>query len=193
MKYTNRLKGSVTQSLVKSLLTDAGITVVPLGIEEVIREVSALSLEKYLTLDLPSSLRELPDFFAVNSERTQSWLIEVKFRKTWNDVVRRELGEKLIKQVMSWSPIYLVLFFGETPSIHYPDTPASWVRAGRLTIENDDLHIQCSHNLKRWSDIVWNDLVRIQDVFPELNAPERWDAEVISSTLKISKGLVDLT
>lgn len=142
MDYTNRLKGSVTQALVRSLLTDAGITVVPLGIEEVIRELSDLTEEKYLTLSLPEPLRRLPDFFAVNSERTQSWLIEVKFRKQWSNDTREALGKKLTEQVKAWNPIYLVLFFGESPSKGYQKMPGGWVRASKLVLHEDQLCVE---------------------------------------------------
>ncbi len=192
MEYTNRLKGSVTQALVRSLLTNAGITIVPLGIEEVIREIAELRHAEYRALNLPDSLKQLPDFFAVNQDRTQSWLIEVKFRRIWSDEVKAELEAKLKKQVKSWSPIYLILFFGETPSKYYPNTPASWVRAGQLIIVEDELHVRIGRTIKPWNDIEWNDFPRIQDIFPQLNTREKWEEEVISATLEISKGLVSL-
>ena len=37
MKFENRLKGNVTQTLISSLLEDAGYRIVPLGVEEVAR------------------------------------------------------------------------------------------------------------------------------------------------------------
>ena len=54
MQYINRLKGAVTQTLLKSLLEDAGYRIVPLGIEEVIREVKVLT---------PKKSTETPGFF----------------------------------------------------------------------------------------------------------------------------------
>jgi len=167
--------------------------VVPLGIEEVVREVSDLKEDRYLALNLPESLRRLPDFFAVNRERTQSWLIEVKFRRTWNDAVKNELGGILTEQVKWWSPMHLVLFFGESPSKYYQDQPASWVRAARLTLHDSALHFQFGNGIKAWSDVDWTHLSRVQDIFPQLNEREKWEAEVIAATLEISKGLVAIS
>lgn len=192
MKYTNRLKGSVTQALVRSLLTDAGITVVPLGIEEVIREVSDLEQDKYLALGLPDALRKLPDFFAANRERTKSWLIEVKFRKTWSDDVRAELETKLKEQAKTWTPLYLILFFGETPS-YFPGQPSSWVRTGKLSVIDDQLHVEIAGTQKPWLEVKWHELERVQDTFPELDDPARWEEAVIHATLSVSKGLVSLS
>lgn len=72
MEYSNRLKGSVTQALLKSLLADAGYRVVPLGIEEAIREVTSLDKERYSALELPSVLRKMPDFFIADRELQNS-------------------------------------------------------------------------------------------------------------------------
>lgn len=191
MKYSNRLKGSVTQALVRSLLTDAGISVVPLGVEEVVREVSELDIKQYHSLNLPQSLRKLPDFLAVNAERTQSWLIEVKFRKTWNDTVRDELGKTLSEQVCHWAPLYLILFWGETPSkISYQ--PSSWVRSVRLGWHKGELWAETTHASYRWSQCDWRDLGRIQDVFPQVNSREVWDAKTLGLTIAVSKGLSEL-
>jgi hypothetical protein len=191
MDFSNRLKGAVTQSLVKSLLIDAGITVVPLGVEESLREVSDLPLEQYLQLNLPGPLRTLPDFFALSRERDQSWLIEVKFRAGWDEEVKRQLGEILLAQAQTWSPLYLILFFGNTPS-EYPAWPSSWVRAARLEVVNGVLHVIGHERDTPWQQINWLHLSKIQDVFPRLNDADRWAAAVLEATLKVSKGLATL-
>ncbi len=191
MKYRNRLKGSVTQALVRSLLTDAGITVVPLGIEEVVREVSDMEAAQYAALDLPDTLKKLPDFFAVNRERTKSWLIEVKFRKTWNEEVQKQLYNILREQVETWHPLYLIIFFGDTPS-HFPGQPSSWIRVAKL-IWNGDLSVVKDDVQKHWYDVDWKAFSRIQDTFPELGAPEKWEAAVLDATISVSRGLVALS
>jgi hypothetical protein len=192
VKYSNRLKGSVTQALVRSLLSDAGISVVPLGVEEVVREISELDIKQYQSLNLPLSLRKLPDFFAVNLDRTQSWLIEVKFRKTWNAAVRDELGKTLGEQVRYWEPLYLILFWGETPS-KIPSQPSSWVKAVRLGWHSNELWAETDFASYKWSQIEWRDLDRIQDVFPQLNSRDAWDTATLHLTIAVSKGLSGLT
>lgn len=192
MNFSNRLKGSVTESLIRSLLADCGLTVVPLGIEEVIREMAELSQERYLALSLPDSLRKLPDFFATNKDRSKSWLIEVKFRKTWTNEVRDELELKLTPQVNVWSPLYLVLFYGESPHPYDTTGPAAWIRVGELRIKDTKLHVMDKGVLKPWSESKWNSMDRIQDVFPELNDKEKWNEGVLKDMLLVSKHLTNL-
>ena len=88
MEYRNRLKGALTQALLKSLLADAGYRIVPLGVEEIIREVTVLDREKYLKLGLPTILREIPDFFVADASMDSYWLVEVKYRRAWNEQTR---------------------------------------------------------------------------------------------------------
>jgi hypothetical protein len=190
MDYPNRLKGSVTQSLVRALLSDAGLSVVPLGIEEVIREMADLDAQRYADLGLPMQLRKMPDFFAANADRSKSWLIEVKFRRTWNDQTRDELLETLAEQLKCWSPIHLILFWGETPS-HFPGQPSSWIKAAKLVWEEGELWIHKTDGGKtRWRECSWKDLDRIQDVFPSLNSRGAWNAAVLDLTIQVSRGLV---
>jgi len=138
------------------------------------------------------SLRKLPDFFAANRERTKTWLIEVKFRTTWNEDVRDELGRSLRDQAQLWSPLFVILFFGDSPSVHYRDQPASWVRVAHVLLDNGELKFHFNGGLKSWSESVWTEFDRVQDIFPELNARELWDAATLEATLKVSKGLSQL-
>ena len=192
MKYSNRLKGSITQALVRSLLIDAGITVVPLGIEEVIRELSDMSQKQYNALNLPYHLKTLPDFFAINADRSESWCLEVKFRGNWNNDVQKELYNTLYEQVKSWSPLHLILFFGNTPS-YFPENPSSWIRVAKLRCDNDKILVEIKGDLKDWFETEWTEFSRIQDVFSELSSPEKWEDAVLKLTISVSKELVELS
>lgn len=190
MDYPNRLKGSVTQSLVRALLSDAGLSVVPLGIEEVIREMAGLDVQRYAALGLPMQLRKMPDFFVANADRSKSWLVEVKFRRTWDDRTRDELLETLSEQLKCWSPLLLIVFWGETPS-RFPNQPSSWIKAAKLTWEEGELWIHKTDGYKiLWRECTWTDLDRIQDVFIELNSRDTWNAAVLELTIQVSRGLV---
>ena len=114
MDFKNRLKGSVTQTLVKALLEDARYRTIPLGVEEVIREVSVLSQRDYSDLELPEVLRKMPDFFVADKDISKAWLVEVKYRKVWNDEARRKLGKQILEQVKVWNPLFLTVFLGNS-------------------------------------------------------------------------------
>src|SRR6266542_3865028 len=119
MNYTNRLKASVTLVLLKTLLEDAGYRIVPLGIEAVLREVASLPKEDYLKLGLPIQLRKLPDFFVANHAIDKSWLVEVKYRKRWNEEVQESLEVEIKEQVKTWHPLFLMIFVGYSEECPY--------------------------------------------------------------------------
>ena len=52
MHFDRRIKGAITESLVKTLLEDSDYRVIPLGIEEVVREVISLDEDEYRSLEL---------------------------------------------------------------------------------------------------------------------------------------------
>ena len=81
MQFANRIKGSVTQTLLRALLEDGGYRIVPFGIEEVWRDLALLNEAEYEGLKLPRTLRQLPDFFVANQSFDLTWLVEVKYRK----------------------------------------------------------------------------------------------------------------
>lgn len=192
MNFQNRLKGSVTQSLVRTLFTQAGLTVVPLGIEETIREVSELPLAQYMQLNLPVALRKLPDFFATNRERTVHWLVEVKYRRYWSEAVRDELEQSLVPQVANWDPLVVFIFVGDSPSQF--DQPSSWVRAAQVKMDNGVLKFKNYENGQYvpWNQCTYINLERVQDVFPQLNDPALWGSSALHLTLEISRGLSQL-
>jgi hypothetical protein len=80
MLFSNRLKGGITQALVRALLQDGGYRIVPLGIEEVVREVTVLPPPIYLALGLPALMRSMPDFLVAQADMQRCWLIEVKYK-----------------------------------------------------------------------------------------------------------------
>lgn len=165
---------------------------VPLGIEETIREVSDLPVDQYMRLGLPTALRKLPDFFATDRDRTTYWLVEVKYRRQWNDVVREELGQALSQQVSTWDPLVVFIFVGETPSQF--DQPSSWVRAAHLKLDNGELKFRPrgAGDFIPWSQATFINFQRVQDVFPQLNDAKLWASSALHLTLDISRGLTRL-
>jgi len=179
MEYTNRLKGAVTQTLLKSLLEDAGYRIVPLGIEEVIREFKVLDKKEYLSLGLPDNLRKLPDFLVTNRKVSKAYLLEVKYRRSWNQRTRKSLEQQLKIQVKVWNPLYFMLFLGEP--YKQKELPIYWMRVTRLSIRNQQLYFSNRSGVKvRWNKACWSDFSRVQDVFKNLD--DQWEDQTIEKT-----------
>lgn len=178
MDFSSKLKGQITQSLIECLLVDAGLRVVPLGIEQVIREVKSLTKDHYRAAGISTTLRSLPDFFIANGNMSQTWLLEVKYRREWNEKTRFELFKKLHPQVEQWGPLHLAVFLGKTD--FDPKFPNSYLRMLRLVI-NDGVvchetlgYVDAATNeivpprYVRADGIHWFDMTLIQKVFPGL-------------------------
>jgi hypothetical protein len=193
MNYTNRLKGAVTQVLLKSLLEDAGYRIVPLGIEAVLREVASLPKEDYLKLGLPIQLRKLPDFFVSNNAIDKTWLVEVKYRKSWNDEVKKSLGAEIREQVKTWNPLFLMIFLG-----HSADDPNSspiyHMRIAKLIWDEKEgvLPQRADGKTCIWENSQWKHFLRVQDVFSERATKSKWEEQTIEKTKELAIKLKEL-
>ena len=76
MKFTKLVKGNLNETLVKILLEDVGYQAVPLGIEQVVGEVKALTREEYKSLGLRPQLRTLPDFLVIDRGKNRHRFLE---------------------------------------------------------------------------------------------------------------------
>ena len=193
MKYTSRLKGDITQVLIKTLLEDAAYRIVPLGIEEIITEVKVLTQEKYLALGLPTSLTKLPDFFIANKDVSRACLLEVKYRNHWSDEVRCELEQSLKPQVKEWDPLYLMIFLGE-PISKSEEQPSYWMKVARLSYRDGEMVVFNPHSglVVKWNESSWDNFDRIQDVFEILRETKHWEDQTIAKTKTILKWLKEL-
>jgi hypothetical protein len=189
MDFKKRIKGAVTQTLVKSLLEDAGYRVVPLGVEEMIREVISLDAERYKDLNLPKVLRYMPDFFVADTGLEASWLVEVKYRKTWNEA-KASLGKQIFERAKHWSPLFLIIFLG-TPANGGNESPRYSVGAMKLAYEDENLVcIVDDKTKKKWDEIDWEDFGRLQDVFKKVN--KQWEKQTITHCLPVLRSLKEL-
>lgn len=196
MDFKNRLKGSITQTLLKALLEDAGYRIVPLDIEEVIREVKDLSASEYNALDLPPVLKKMPDFFVTDKNFEKTWLVEVKYRRRWNEATKTALRREIVEQVKSWQSVYLVVFLGEPA--RDADTPASSI--GVLQLIHSERQLFCrrfkskgfsTHEIEEyrtpWDEINWGHFDRFQDVFRDIG--ERWEESTLIKSLSLLESL----
>jgi hypothetical protein len=193
MNFSNRLKGAITQVLLKTLLEDSGYRIVPLGIEEVIRELAVIDEERYKALFLPGILRKLPDFFVSDEDLMNSWLVEVKYRRRWNDNTRDLLARQISSQVNDWNPLYLMVFLGE-PGKPDQSLPSSWMGILRLISLDGDVYAANVEGspFKRFADIQWTNFYRIQDVFRDLSKKAQWEQQTLTRVKTILRQLRSL-
>lgn len=193
MLFANRLKGGITQTLIRTLLQDGGYRIVPLGIEEVIREVSVLPQESYLKLSLPRVLRSMPDFFVAQEDMQRTWLLEVKYRKKWNDRVRDELGVQIGEQVRAWGPLHLIVFLG-TAGKQNADLPSSWFGVLKLQCTKGSLEALGTDGnpYAKWGEITWKHFHRVQDFFDALSAKPQFEQQTLQQVRTMLPRLADL-
>lgn len=191
MEFSNRIKGQLTQSIVRVLLEHAGYRVKSVGIEEIADELRSLSREEYLALELPPFYRTLPDFFVTTRNKTKQWSLEIKYRNAWNNAVRLELHETLRQQTKQVGSIYLWLMVGHPATEIGGKYPSDWFRIVQLSLsDSGTLLASDGYNKKPWKDIEWSDFGKIQEVFPLLNYQYR--EKTLARTIEILRLLGDL-
>lgn len=89
--FHSRIKGSLTQNLLTSILEHGGYRVTRLGIEELFGAVKHMDVRSYLNLHLPKRLRTLPDLL----------------------VATRDLHQTLKDQRKHWPESWAVIFISE--------------------------------------------------------------------------------
>jgi hypothetical protein len=194
MDFENRLKGTVTQTLVKALLEGARYRTIALGVEEVIREVSVLSEPEYRDLALPTVLKRMPDFFVADPGLSNAWLVEVKYRKKWNEATKRRLGDQILEQVKTWQPLFLTVFLGNSVRSGN-DNPVHSIGVIKLIYKNRKIvcvKLDKNETCLDWNDVRWSDFSRFQDVFKKV--ADQWESQTIMQALEILRSLrgVDL-
>lgn len=180
MNFDNRIKGAVTQTLLKSLLEDAGYAVIPMGIEESVREIKLLGKTEYQQFNFAGTQRSTPDFLVLDWDKKQNWLIEVKYRRKWDDEVRDALTEVLEKQVGRWGEIFVVFFIGEAVEVSNKRNPDFLhVGVANLVMHNGELIVD--HGISyienmaitfpqfvKWSECGWKDFTFLYKAFNRL-------------------------
>lgn len=110
LPFQDVLKSQLTQTALTALLQQSGYRVVRLGIEELFTDVKAQPLAQYRKLAFPLRLRCLPDLLVASpdggpdllSERPRAILVEVKYRRRFDDRTARALYHQLVRQRRHW-------------------------------------------------------------------------------------------
>jgi len=113
LEFTNVIKGVVTQTLLTALFERGGYRVTRLGIEELFGEVKHIDLQQYLGLNLPLQLRYLPDLLVAEIDMTNVFLVEVKFRRKFDEASTESIYGELKKQREHWPQSYAVIMIAE--------------------------------------------------------------------------------
>jgi hypothetical protein len=111
--FGDTVKAQITQAVLSALLERGGYRVIRLGIEELFVEVKGQELEQYRALRLPAQLRYLPDLLVASLDATQALLVEVKFRRRFDDGSAHGLFAQLARQRRYWPESYAVLMISE--------------------------------------------------------------------------------
>ncbi len=113
MSFASVLKGRLAERIVVSLLERGGFRVTRLGIEELFDEIKYLERDQYLKLGLPPQLRALPDLLVADPHVTWARMLEIKFRRRFDDQTASELYATLRDQREHWPDAWSVVITAE--------------------------------------------------------------------------------
>jgi hypothetical protein len=184
IEFGNLVKAQVSQTLLSALLEHRGYRVSRLGIEELFGEVKFIDLPKYLSLNLPPQLRSLPDLLVAAVDMSKAFLVEVKFRTRFDDIVAADLKAELDHQREHWPSSYAVVMIAEP-----------FVKDGRFHQDCIRVIIPGSTEMLVDSRFLpesrWNSLNTIEAVFKPL-APSDGQSRQADSITKIIKQLAGI-
>lgn len=187
----------MSEGIVKAILEHHGYRVIDTGIEKVIREVSCLPQDLYLTLGFPEALRRLPDFVVMNVNQTQKILVDVKYRSSWsNDLL---FDERTLAQLEYFKNITLIVINSIPPDPqkmkeHKPT--GAYIRCVQLKHELGKNFVNWRNNYNGWVEIDKNKLEKFQwfsthylwEVFK--NIPNTDEGDIIKSSVMALSGII---
>jgi hypothetical protein len=113
IQFTNAIKAQITQGLIKTLFERAGYRVTRLGVEELFSEITYLDEASYKALNLPFALRYLPDLLVADADLTRAFLVEVKFRTTFDVKTMEDLYRELTRQREYWPDSHAIVLIAK--------------------------------------------------------------------------------
>jgi hypothetical protein len=111
--FRDAVKAQITQAVLAALLERCGYRVTRLGIEELLREVKFKELAQYRELALPERLRCLPDLLVTSPAEERALLVEVKYRRSFDECTAHSLFAAIGRQRKHWPEAYAVLMIAE--------------------------------------------------------------------------------
>jgi hypothetical protein len=178
IQFVNIAKAQITQTLLATLLESGGYRVTKLGIEELFGEIKYLDLQSYMTLNLPLQLRSLPDLLVANKEISKVYMVEVKFRKRFDETSAKDLYDELTNQRQYWPQSYAVIMVAE-PAVPDGKFHQDYIRI--VEPNRTDWLIDTKFSLSRR----WERLAQIYHVFEGLGETKLlYNADSITPALR---------
>jgi hypothetical protein len=116
--FRDAVMAQMTQAVLAALLERCGYRITRLGIEELFREVKFKDLAQYRELALPEQLRCLPDLLVASPAENRTFLVEVKYRRCFDDASARRLFKAIHRQRKHWPEAYAVLMISQPFGSH---------------------------------------------------------------------------
>jgi len=111
--FRDAVKAQITQAVLAALLERCGYRITRLGIEELFREVKFKELAQYREMALPEQLRCLPDLLVASPAENRALLVEIKYRRCFDDHSARRLFAAIDRQRKHWPEAYAVLMISQ--------------------------------------------------------------------------------
>jgi hypothetical protein len=185
MQFVNIAKAQITQTLLATLLERGGYRVTRLGIEELFGEIKYLDLPSYMELKLPLQLRSLPDLLIANIETNKVYMVEVKFRKQFDEISAKDLHDELTNQRQHWPQSYAVILIAD-PMVPNGKFHQDYIRV--VEPNRTDWLIDKNFSLVRR----WERLAQIYHVFEDLGETKLlYNADSITPALKQLSKLIE--
>jgi len=113
----DKLKGSIAEKIIESILIEAGYEVYPFGYETFYRSLLD-TLSKNIKDTEAQKLRSFPDLFVFDRKNNKSYILEVKFTNTTDEKEYWLQKHSFDKYVKFWSESILVVFSAKTKRVY---------------------------------------------------------------------------
>jgi hypothetical protein len=98
------IKGRIAETIFEQMMKESGkYTVIPFGYEQTVPQLAQYQ-DKVELKTVLENIRHAPDFILISEDKTEVYLVEVKYRKHIDKTEIKEIAEHTLK---IWNPSYL--------------------------------------------------------------------------------------
>lgn len=107
IKYVRGLiKGKITETIFEEMFRTTGkFTIIPFGYEHTVPELAQYQ-EHVQVKKVLENIKNAPDFIIISQDRTEVYLVEVKYRNVYSKNEVLQISQELLQ---IWNPSYLFL------------------------------------------------------------------------------------